>query len=65
MAADSPNPRVASELAGQALSERGIHVIAMRNSQIHETRKQGLVSDVVKLARNKGVSAYLGEGSTN
>ena len=65
LAADSPNPRVASELAGQALSERGIHVIAMRNSQIHDTRKQGLVSDVIKLARNKGVSAYVGEGSTN
>jgi nucleoside-diphosphate-sugar epimerase len=64
-AAQSPNPRVASELAGQALSERGIHVIAMRNSQIHDTRKQGLVSDVIELARKKGVSAYVGEGANN
>ena len=64
-AAHSPNPRVASELAGQALSERGIHVIAMRNSQIHDPRKQGLVSDVIDLACKKGVSAYVGEGTNN
>lgn len=64
-AAQSPNPRVASELAGQALAERGIHVIAVRNSQIHDSRKQGLVSDVIELARKKGVSAYVGEGTNN
>lgn len=64
-AAQSPNPRVASELAGQALFERGIHVIAMRNSQIHDTRKQGLVSNVIELARKKGVSVYVGEGTNN
>ncbi|WP_322963902.1 hypothetical protein [Sphingomonas fuzhouensis] len=58
---DSPNPRVASELAGQALSGRGIRVIVVRNSQIHDTRKQGLVSDIIGLARKKGVSAYVGE----
>ena len=59
----SPNPRVASELAGQALLDRGIHAIVLRNSQIHDTRKQGLVSEVIALAREKGVSAYVGEGS--
>lgn len=64
-AAQSPNPRVASELAGRALFERGIHVIAVRNSQIHDSRKQGLVSDVIELARKKGVSAYVGEGTNN
>ena len=64
-AAHSPNPRVASELAGQALSERGIQVITMRNSQIHDPRKQGLVSDVIELARKKGISAYVGEGTNN
>ena len=61
--AESPNPRVASELAGQALLQRGVHVIAMRNSQIHDTRKQGLVSDVIELARRKGVSAYVDAGN--
>jgi nucleoside-diphosphate-sugar epimerase len=61
--AASPNPRVASELAGQVLIERGVHVITMRNSQIHDARKQGLVSDVIALARAKGVSAYVAEGT--
>lgn len=61
----SPNPRIASELAGQALLQRGIHVIAMRNSQIHDTRKQGLVSNLIELARKKGISAYVGEGVNN
>ncbi|WP_375381787.1 SDR family oxidoreductase [uncultured Sphingomonas sp.] len=64
-AAHSPNPRVASELAGQALVERGIHVSAMRNSQIHDTHKQGLVSDLIELAWQKGVSVYVGEGTNN
>ena len=60
--ATSPNPRVASELAGQGLLERGVHVITIRNSQIHDTWKQGLVSDVIALAQRKGISAYIEEG---
>lgn len=59
---DHPNPRVASELAGRALSERGINVSVVRLSQIHNTIKQGLVTDVVELARKTGLSAYVGEG---
>ena len=59
---DSPNPRVASELAGQELSGRGINVSVVRLSQIHNTVKQGLVTDLVALARKTGVSAYVGEG---
>ena len=57
-----PNPRVASELAGRALSERGVNVSVLRLSQIHDTRKQGLVTEVIGLARRTGVSAYVGEG---
>ncbi len=60
--ADHPNPRVASELAGRALSERGVNVSVVRLSQIHDTRKQGLVTEVIGLARKNGVSAYVGEG---
>lgn len=64
-APDSPNPRIASELAGQGLLKRGVHVIVVRNSQIHDTRRQGLVSDLIELARRKGVSAYVGDGTNN
>ena len=59
---DHPNPRVASELAGRALTERGVNVAVVRLSQIHNTVKQGLVTDVIALARKSGVSAYVGEG---
>lgn len=61
-AADHPNPRVASELAGRDLLQRGLNVSVLRLSQIHDTRKQGLVSPVIELARAKGVSAYVGDG---
>jgi nucleoside-diphosphate-sugar epimerase len=59
---DHPNPRVASELAGLELSKRGVDVSVVRLSQIHNTVKQGLVTDVIELARRKGVSAYIGDG---
>jgi nucleoside-diphosphate-sugar epimerase len=59
---DHPLPRIASELLGQALLARGVNVSVMLLSQIHDTRKQGLVTPAVELARRTGVSAYVGEG---
>jgi len=59
---ENPNPRIASELAGRALSGRGVNVSVTRLSQIHDTRRQGLVTKVIELARNKDVSAYVGGG---
>jgi nucleoside-diphosphate-sugar epimerase len=56
------NPRIASELAGAALLQAGINVSVMRLPQVHNPVKQGLISPLVELARDKGVSAYLGEG---
>lgn len=61
----SPNPRVASELAGERMLQVGVNVTVVRLSQIHDTVKQGLVSDVVALARRTGVSACVGEGLNN
>lgn len=60
---EHPNPRVASELAGAALLEAGINVSVVRLPQVHDTVKQGLVTPYVALAREKGVVAYLGEGT--
>jgi nucleoside-diphosphate-sugar epimerase len=59
---DHPNPRVASELAGNALLEKGINVSVVRLPQVHNTLKQGLISPLVEIARAKGVSAYVGQG---
>lgn len=60
---DHPNPRVASELAGAAVSASGVDVRVMRLPQVHDTTKFGLISPVIDVARAKGVSAYVGEGT--
>lgn len=57
-----PNPRIGSELAGNALLEAGINVSVMRLPQVHNPFKQGLISPLVAIAREKGVVAYVGEG---
>jgi len=57
-----PNPRIASELAGNALLEAGINVSVVRLPQVHNPYKQGLITPLVAIAREKGVSAYVGEG---
>ena len=57
-----PNPRKASELAGVSVAERGVNVSVVRLPQVHDTRKQGLVTYSIALAREKGVSAYIGDG---
>jgi len=57
-----PNPRKASEVAGAAAAARGVNVSVVRLPQVHDTVKQGLVTYAVQLAREKGVSAYIGEG---
>ncbi len=59
---DYPNPRVASELAGAAMSAAGVNVSVVRLPQVHDTVKQGLVTYAVTIAREKGVSAYVGDG---
>jgi nucleoside-diphosphate-sugar epimerase len=59
---DNPNPRVASELAGLAVAARGVDVRVVRLPQVHDPLKQGLITEVVRLAREKRVSAFAGEG---
>ena len=57
-----PNPRKASELAGLSVADRGVNVLVMRLPQVHDTVKQGLITYLVAVAREKGVSAYIGDG---
>jgi nucleoside-diphosphate-sugar epimerase len=56
------NPRIASEQAGNELLDAGINVSVMRLPQVHNTVKQGLISPLVAISREKGVSAYIGDG---
>ena len=55
------NPRKPEQTAWAA-AKRGVHVGIVRNSQIHDSHKQGMVSLLIETARQKGVSAYVGDG---
>jgi nucleoside-diphosphate-sugar epimerase len=57
------NPRAASEAAVKQLTVRGVNTTVVRLPQVHDTRKQGLVPFVTAVAREKRVSAYIGDGS--
>jgi nucleoside-diphosphate-sugar epimerase len=57
------NPRSASEAATLELTKRGVNTSVVRLPQVHDTRKQGLVPYVTAVAREKRVSAYVGDGS--
>jgi nucleoside-diphosphate-sugar epimerase len=59
---EHPNPRKASELAGVSVAERGVNVSVVRLPQVHDPFKQGLITYAVSLAREKGISAYVGDG---
>jgi len=57
------NPRIASEVAGQEQLAAGVNLGVVRLPQVHDTRKQGLISPYIEMARGKGVVAYVGEGA--
>jgi len=61
-APNSPIPRVASEKAADSVAAQGVRVLVMRLPQVHDPVKQGLISYMIDVARQKGVSAYVGDG---
>ncbi|MBB5407725.1 nucleoside-diphosphate-sugar epimerase [Paraburkholderia sp. HC6.4b] len=57
-----PNPRIGSELAGNVQLEAGVNVSVMRLPQVHNPYRQGLITPLIQIARDKGVCAYVEEG---
>jgi nucleoside-diphosphate-sugar epimerase len=56
------NPRAGLETTVKELTERGVKTSIVRLAQIHDTHKQGLVPYFTAVAREKRMSAYIGEG---
>ncbi|KQN72686.1 SDR family oxidoreductase [Devosia sp. Leaf64] len=57
------NPRRMSELEGEAIGAKGVSVSFVRLPQVHDTQKQGLISPMIEIARQRGFAAYVGEGA--
>ncbi len=60
---DNPNPRRLSELTGEDAARHGVSVAVVRLPQVHDTVKQGLISPAIEIARQTGLSAYIGDGA--
>jgi nucleoside-diphosphate-sugar epimerase len=59
---DHPNPRQASEIAAETILKKRVSVSVVRLPQVHDPYKQGLISPLITMIRDKGVAAYIGEG---
>lgn len=53
----------ASEQTAMAMAKEGVRASAVRLPQVHDPLKQGLVTYSILIAREKGVSAYVGDGT--
>jgi nucleoside-diphosphate-sugar epimerase len=65
-AASSEGPgamRGATELVAEDYVRRGVRAMIVRLPQVHDTLHHGLVTFAIEVAREKGVSAYVGDGS--
>ena len=60
---ESPAMPRRPEQAAHAVAAKGVQVAIVRLPQVHDARKQGLVTRVIQIAREKGVSAYVGNGA--
>ena len=55
--------RGATELVVEDYARRGVRGMIVRLPQVHDREKHGLVSYAIEVAREKGVSAYVGDGA--
>jgi len=55
-------PRSASEEATAAMASRGVRTLVVRLPQVHNRLKHGLITYAIAVAREKGISAYVGDG---
>jgi nucleoside-diphosphate-sugar epimerase len=58
-------PRAASEEAANTVSEQGVNTYIVRLPIVHGAGDHGFLPIVIGLAKEKGVSAYIGEGNNH
>lgn len=58
----SPTYPRASEATAMAMAANGVNVSVVRLPQVHDPVKQGLVTRLIQIYREKGVCAYVGDG---
>jgi len=56
-------PRAASELTVDTLAARGVRASIVRLPQVHNLYMQGLITLLIAIAREKGVSAFVADGA--
>lgn len=56
------HPRAASEEAAGSVAADGVNVSVVRLPQVHDTVKQGLITPVIEMYREKGACTYVGDG---
>ncbi|AXK80571.1 NAD-dependent epimerase/dehydratase family protein [Pseudolabrys taiwanensis] len=61
-AGSGTHPRAASEEAAREAAANGVNVSIVRLPQVHDTRRQGLITLLIDIYRQKGVCAYVGDG---
>ena len=57
-----PNPRKLSEQTGDAAARQGVNVAVVRLPQVHDTHKQGLITPLIGIVREKGLVPYVNDG---
>lgn len=59
----SPNPRIASEKAAEAVADLGVKVSIVRlPPTVHDAGDHGFIPMLIDIARNKGISVYKEQG---
>jgi nucleoside-diphosphate-sugar epimerase len=58
----SHHPRAITEEAALDMAALGVNISVVRLPQVHDTKRQGLISPVIDIYRAKGVCAYVGDG---
>jgi nucleoside-diphosphate-sugar epimerase len=58
----SPSHPRASEVTARSFAPRGVRVSVVRLPQVHDRVKQGLITYMITTAREKRISAFVGDG---